>query len=321
MTARRRLTALAALSLPLAILPGSCLPQANSPATAETTAQPMTLAQTAPPSIAPLPAPDRAPPPAIALDSAAARQGQLLRGRIDQPDATLTLDDNPVPVAADGQFLIAFDRDAPAEQRLVAIGRTGLRQEQRIAVAPGQWRIEHINARMTGGAATTEEFRRRRAGELAQIAAARATPVESEGWRQSFIWPVQGRISGLFGSQRVYQGQPGSYHSGVDVAPGAGVPFVAPADGVVTLAAAAPFTLEGLLLIVDHGMGLSSAFLHNSRLDVAVGDRVVQGQRLGRVGATGRATGPHLHWAMKWRDTRIDPARVAGPMRTAAASQ
>ena len=88
MTARRRLTALAALSLPLAILPGSCLPQANSPATAETTAQPMTLAQTAPPSIAPLPAPDRAPPPAIALDSAAARQGQLLRGRIDQPDAS-----------------------------------------------------------------------------------------------------------------------------------------------------------------------------------------------------------------------------------------
>jgi len=92
------------------------------------------------------------------------------------------------------------------------------------------------------------------------------------------------------------------------------MPFVAPADGVVVLAAASPFTLEGNLLIVDHGMGLNSAFLHCQRLDVKVGDRVVQGQRLGTVGQTGRATGPHMHWGMKWRDARLDPGKLAGPM-------
>jgi murein DD-endopeptidase MepM/ murein hydrolase activator NlpD len=89
--------------------------------------------------------------------------------------------------------------------------------------------------------------------------------------------------------------------------------FVAPADGVVVLAAADPFTLEGRLLIVDHGAGLNSAFLHCSALLVSEGDRVRQGQPIGRVGMTGRATGPHLHWSIKWREARLDPILLAGP--------
>jgi murein DD-endopeptidase MepM/ murein hydrolase activator NlpD len=137
----------------------------------------------------------------------------------------------------------------------------------------------------------------------------------SEGWRQRFVWPAQGRISGVFGSQRIYRGEPGAYHSGVDVAGGAGAPVVAPADGVVVLAAAdKPFTLEGHLLIIDHGMGLNSAFLHLSRIDVREGDRVRQGQRIGAIGASGRTTGPHLHWAVKWRSARVDPVSLTGPM-------
>ncbi|MGB3803799.1 MAG: M23 family metallopeptidase, partial [Sphingopyxis granuli] len=150
---------------------------------------------------------------------------------------------------------------------------------------------------------------------LAQIRAARAVQADSDGWRQTFRWPATGRLSGFFGSQRVYQGKPGSYHSGTDVAVPAGTPFRAPADGVVVLAAAVPFTLEGHLLIVDHGMGLNSAFLHCQRLDVAVGDRVAQGQVLGTVGRTGRATGPHLHWGLMWRGARLDPGTLAGPMQ------
>ena len=158
------------------------------------------------------------------------------------------------------------------------------------------------------------DFQRRRPGELAQIEAARAIESPVEGWRQRLVWPVTGRISGLFGAQRIYRGEPGSYHSGVDVARPSGTPVVAPADGVVVLAAASPFTLEGNLLIIDHGMGLNSAFLHLSRIDVPVGTRVRQGQTVGAIGATGRASGPHLHWAMKWRDARIDPLLIAGPM-------
>ena len=112
----------------------------------------------------------------------------------------------------------------------------------------------------------------------------------------------------MFGSQRVYRGGvPAAYHSGIDIAAGAGAPVVAPADGVVTLAPPPAFSLEGNLVIVDHGMGLTSAFLHLSRASVRVGDRVRQGQQIGRVGATGRATGPHLHWSLVWNGARLDP--------------
>ncbi|MEY4269184.1 MAG: hypothetical protein RLZZ58_400, partial [Pseudomonadota bacterium] len=124
-----------------------------------------------------------------------------------------------------------------------------------------------------------------------------------------------GRITANFGVMRNYRGTPGSYHSGTDIGAATGTPFVAPADGVVVLAANRPFTLEGYLLIVDHGMGLSSAFLHCSKLEVKAGDRVTQGQRLGLVGATGRAKGAHMHWGLKWNDARIDAALLAKPPR------
>lgn len=244
----------------------------------------------------------------------APEQGAVLIGQAPTGTRTLTLDGKAIPVADDGRFLIAFDRDAGTGARLVATLADGREVERFIAVAAGRWRLEQINAPYRGSATSDADFERRRPAELAQIAAARNMPVMSDGWRQKFRWPVTGRLSGFFGSQRVYQGKPGTYHGGTDVAVPAGTPFVAPADGVVVLAAATPFTLEGNLLIVDHGMGLSSAFLHCQRLDVKVGDRVAQGQVLGAVGRTGRATGPHMHWGLKWRDARLDPGKLAGPM-------
>ena len=125
------------------------------------------------------------------------------------------------------------------------------------------------------------------------------------------IWPAAGRISGQFGAQRIYRGEPGAYHSGTDIAAAAGAAIAAPAGGVVVLAATDTFTLEGHLLIIDHGMGLSSAFLHCADLAVREGDVVRQGDLLGHVGMTGRATGPHLHWALTWRGRRLDPQLFA----------
>ena len=93
----------------------------------------------------------------------------------------------------------------------------------------------------------------------------------------------------------------------MDIAAATGTPFVAPADGIVVLAAAQDFTLEGRLLMIDHGMGLNSAFLHCSELLVNEGDYVKKGQVIGKVGMTGRASGPHLHWGMKWNNARVDP--------------
>ncbi len=242
------------------------------------------------------------------------QQGGLVVGRAPTGATAVHFNDTAVPLAPDGYFLIGFDRDAPPQATLAATipGRPEMRRA--LTVAPGEWRIEHVDTRYTGGAASTAEFQRRRAGELAQINAARRTESASDGWRQTFIWPVKGRLSGYFGSQRVYQGKPGSYHSGTDIAVPAGTPFVAPANGIVVIAAETPFTLEGRLLIVNHGNGLSSAFLHCSRLDVKAGDTVTQGQQLGLVGATGRASGPHLHWAMRWGSARLDSSLVAGTM-------
>lgn len=245
-------------------------------------------------------------------------QGGWLRGRVPGGTRSLTLDGKPVDFAADGDFLIAFDRDAGPHAMLAAsLSATSAANPLRsheLLVTPRRWELEHIPLGPPPGTAPSEEFLRRRAAEVARIEAARATDSHSDGWRQSFIWPTHGRISGRFGAQRIYNGTPAAYHSGVDIAGGAGSAIIAPADGVVILAAEAPFTLEGHLLMVDHGMGLNSAFLHCSQLLVGVGDPVHQGQLLARVGMTGRATGPHLHWSMKWRDSRLDPMLFAGAM-------
>jgi murein DD-endopeptidase MepM/ murein hydrolase activator NlpD len=254
--------------------------------------------------------------PAITIEGAAV-QGGLVRGRAPAGTTALTLGGSAVAHAADGRFVIGFDRDHPAEAVLSARLADGRSVERRVAVARRSWRIEHVNVAQRLPGATDEAFRRRREAELARIRAARAVRSDTEGWAQRFVWPAAGRVSGLFGAQRVYRGVPAAYHSGVDVAAGAGAPVVAPADGVVVLAGPPMFSLEGNLVIIDHGMGLNSAFLHLASADVSAGRRVRQGERIGTVGATGRATGPHLHWSLMWNGARLDPQLAAGPAQAA----
>lgn len=240
-------------------------------------------------------------------------QGGLILGEAPAGAIGVTLDDAPLLLDPDGRFVAGFDRDAPATARLVATFADGRQAVRTLTVAPRAWRIERLD-RLPRFPAPDPVMAKLRPAELAAIAAARDVQTDAAGWRQPFRWPAVGRISGLFGAQRIYRGEPGSYHSGIDIAQPAGTPVAAPADGVVILAADHPFTLEGNLLMIDHGHGLNSAFLHLSRIDVAVGDRVRQGQVIGAVGASGRATGPHLHWSLRWRDARLDPLLVAGSM-------
>lgn len=273
-------------------------------------------AQSAPsqPAVAPRPAPTPTPTgPATFVVDGQLTQGGFIRGQVPGGTRSATLDEQPLAIAPDGRFLAAFDRDAGPVATLVARLADGREIRRELAVAPRAWQIERINAaRRPGG--TTEAFLARRRPELARIAAARAIDSDVAGWRQSFQWPVKGRISGRFGAQRIYRGEPGAYHSGLDIAPGAGAPYVAPADGVVVLATEEPFSLEGYLLIIDHGGGLNSAFLHSSRLAVTEGERVRQGQTIGYVGASGRTTGPHLHWSLEWQGARLDPLLFLPPM-------
>jgi len=291
----RRLGAFGVLAL------AACVPAAESPPESTAVVQPV-----ARPSATPTPT-----GPTTFLFEGQLTQGGWIRGQAPGGTVAASLDEQALALDREGRFLAAFDRDAPSAATLVAKLSDGREMRSPLTISPRAWQIERVNvARAPGGA--TEAFMALRRPELARIAAARAVDSPAEGWRQIFIWPVKGRISGRFGSQRVYRGEPAAYHSGLDIAPGAGVPYVAPADGVVVLAASSPFTLEGNLLIVDHGGGLNSAFLHSQSLAVREGQTVRQGQLLGYVGATGRATGPHLHWSIKWRDARLDPLLFLG---------
>lgn len=276
-------------------------------------------ATAAPPAGSDLSAPSEQVPP-LAVQTAVGgikyagklTQGGWLRGTAPPGTRSVTLDGSPLVLAPDGGFFAAFDRDAPPSVNLTAAGAEGLTLSVPLAIAPRSWRIEAINVAKRPGKLPDAAFKAVRAAELAQIKTAREKASVAEGWRQIMIWPAAGRISGLFGAQRIYRGEPGAYHAGVDLAAPQGAPILAPAAGTVVLAAAdTPFTLEGHLLILDHGMGLNSAFLHCSDLVVHEGDRVVQGQLLGHVGMTGRATGPHLHWALTWQGRRLDPQLFA----------
>ncbi|WP_439098416.1 M23 family metallopeptidase [Alteraurantiacibacter buctensis] len=267
-----------------------------------------------PPPVAVAPAPTPTPPavptfsgPATFTYDGQLTQGGWIRGQVPGGTVSALLGDQALAIAPDGSFFAAFDRDAGPSAQLVAVMADGREVISSFPILPRAWQIERVNvARRPGG--STAAFMELRRPELARINAARVADAPSEGWRQRFIWPAPGRISGRFGSQRIYRGgEEGAYHSGLDIAGGGGTVYVAPADGVVTLAATTPFSLEGYLLIIDHGQGLNSAFLHSSELLVREGDVVRQGQPLGRIGATGRATGPHLHWSIKWRDARLDP--------------
>ncbi|GGE87584.1 peptidase [Sphingomonas prati] len=259
-------------------------------------------------------APAGGPPAGAALVvDGTAEQGGVIRGTVPDGTATLRIDGTDVPFAADGSFILGFGRDAGPQARLVATRADGSESVRLLTVASRRWSVQSLPT-LSRSTPPTEVFRVRREGELAQIAAARARRVPGDGWRGRFDWPVTGRISGVFGSQRIYAGEPGAVHAGVDIARPTGTVVRAPADGMVVLAAASPFTLEGRLLIVDHGAGMNSAFLHLSRIDVVDGQRVRRGQLLGAIGTTGRSTGPHLHWAVMVRDQRVDPARLAGPM-------
>ena len=212
-------------------------------------------------------------------------------------------------VSGYGSVVFGVGRDEKGPLQVDVQRPDGRSESARIAVTTRDWPVERINGVPPKTVNPPPAIAARIKREQAQVTAARARDDDRADFAQPFIWPVQGRISGRFGNARVYNGQAGSGHSGMDIAVPTGTPVKAPAAGVVTFAAPDLYLTGGTLLL-DHGFGVSSNFLHLSRIDVKVGDRIEQGQVIAAVGATGRATGPHLHWGMNWFDTRIDPLLV-----------
>jgi murein DD-endopeptidase MepM/ murein hydrolase activator NlpD len=235
-------------------------------------------------------------------------QGSLVIGRVPV-GSQLRFADRDVDVSHDGGFVVGIARDARGRLPLRVTLRDGSERTVQIAITPRDWPVERINGVPPATVNPPPAIAARIAAEQARVSASRQRDDARDDYLSPFVWPVQGRISGRFGNQRVYNGSEGAPHSGMDIAAAQGTPVHAPAGGVITFADADLY-LTGGTVVLDHGRGVSSNFLHLSRIDVRVGERVEQGQVIGAVGATGRATGPHLHWGMNWFDVRIDPLLV-----------
>ncbi len=231
-------------------------------------------------------------------------QGGLVVGRTT-PGARLALDGRPLRVSPAGDYAFGFGRDHGDAAVLTTNGR-----EERLAIARRQWSVQSISglppAQVTPDAAALARIN----AEREQLGRARATDSALTSFTESLARPAEGRISGVFGSQRVLNGQPRQPHYGFDIAAPVGSPLLAAASGRVTLSAS--FFFFGDLLVIDHGHGINTLYAHLSRRDVAEGDVVARGQRIGATGATGRVTGPHLHFSLSWFQVWLDPQPVLG---------
>jgi murein DD-endopeptidase MepM/ murein hydrolase activator NlpD len=246
----------------------------------------------------------------------AVEEGGLVRGKTE-PGAHVTLDGRAIRVASDGSFIFGFGRDAPSHATLDVAFADGSREHRDLAVEARQYDVQRINGlpeqQVTPDAQTLARIKR----EGAVIAKARAADTDLAFFEEPLRWPALGPISGVFGSQRILNGEPRAPHSGVDIAAPRGSPIVAAAGGTVTLAEHDLFYTGGTV-IIDHGYGLATTYQHMDSVDVTVGQHVAAGDRIGTVGATGRVTGPHLHWSLNWYEVRLDPMLAAGPMPAAA---
>ena len=235
-------------------------------------------------------------------------QGALVFGKVP-PGSQVRYRERLLRATGYGTVALGVGRDETGPLKVDVTLPSGRMEPVSIAVTPRDWPVEHVNGVPPKTVNPPPEIAARIQREQALVTAARERDDERTDFALPFQWPVQGRISGRFGNARVYNGQPGAGHSGMDIAAPDGTPVKAPAGGVVTFASPDLYLTGGTVLL-DHGHGVSSNFLHLSRIDVRVGDRIEPGQVIGAVGATGRATGPHLHWGMNWFDTRIDPLLV-----------
>lgn len=243
-------------------------------------------------------------------------QGSVLIGQVKPRDQIQFLG-RDISVSPEGFFVIGLGRDFPTKAQLT-VSREGYSEVFDYEVQPRSYNIQRIEGVPKRTVNPDPSHLDRIRKESAAARKARKAMTDHQHYRQVFQWPLHGPITGVYGSQRYYNGQPRRPHFGVDVAAPTGTLVTAPADGVTTLAYDDMF-FSGGTLILDHGHGLSSSFLHLSKILVAEGELVKRGQPIAEVGATGRVTGPHLDWRMNWYDQRVDPQTLVPSMISAQA--
>lgn len=240
----------------------------------------------------------------VVLDTTV-QQGGLLRGQVPVGSEVL-LNGKPVKVSAAGRFVLGFGRDAKPQQKVIIRLPNGVELRKSVSVIQRQYNIQRINGLPSKQVDMPADRLSRYQRELKQIKQARQVYRDDDGIFADLIWPARGEISGVFGSQRILNGKPKRPHSGLDIAASEGSPVVAPIDGQVTVVINNG-VLIGNTVMIDHGQGVTSVMIHLHKIHVQQGQMVQQGDLIGEVGQTGRATGPHLHWGMNWFAERLDP--------------
>ncbi|WP_460236652.1 M23 family metallopeptidase [Aurantivibrio plasticivorans] len=239
-------------------------------------------------------------------------QGQMLIGQVT-PGSSVSFHKRDVRVDSDGVFVIGLDRDEPASVEVIVTSADGSSERHSFSVQQREYNIQRVEGVPAKTVNPPAEEIARINRESALTRAARRKDLPRRDFLSEFQWPVLGPISGVYGSQRYYNGEPRRPHYGVDVARPTGTLVVAPAGGIVTMAHGNMF-FSGGTMILDHGHGISSSFLHLSEILVEEGQEVEKGEPIAKIGATGRVTGPHLDWRMNWFTSKIDPQLLVPPM-------
>lgn len=239
-------------------------------------------------------------------------QGALIIGKVSLGSSVL-LDGVPLSTSPDGSFAFGLPRDAKSNALLSVRHTDGSVAQRTLKIRKRKYKIQRIDGLPKGKVTPKKRDYKRIAREQKLLNAARHRVSQVVDFRNGFVWPAQGCISGVYGSQRILNGKPRAPHLGVDIAAPSGAPVIAASDGVVSLTHEGMF-FTGKTIQIDHGLGVGTIYIHLSKILVKEGQRLRKGTLIGRVGKTGRATGPHLHWGLTWKTMRLDPSLLVGPM-------
>ena len=240
-------------------------------------------------------------------------QGTLLRGRTEL-GAQVWIDGRKLTLTGKGDFVFGFAYDRVETAMLKVRFSDDSINEREIKLAKREYRVQRINGLPEKFVEPPASVMERIERDNRVIAAARSRDTDEAWFADEFAWPVRGPLTGFFGSQRILNGVPKRPHFGLDIAAGEGKQVTAPAGAVVSMVEPDLYFTGGTVML-DHGHGVSTTYLHLSRIDVKMGQRLGQGDPVGAVGQTGRATGPHLCWRANWFQERVDPALLVPPMK------
>lgn len=231
-------------------------------------------------------------------------QGSLIVGQAPA-GSQVSFSGKPLQVSSSGQFVFGIGRDAALEHQLV-VTHNGKTQKVALHFSARQYDIQHVTGVEQKYVSPPPEVQSRIKQDNDAVRMVRNTASDYQYIFDKPVMPAKGRISGVYGSQRIFNGQPRNPHYGQDIAIPTGTAVSAPLNGVVLMAEDLYFS--GLTLIIDHGFGVTSTYMHLSAFTVTAGERITQGQKIAESGATGRVSGPHLDWRINWFQERLDPA-------------